>query len=590
MLDALIQMCDELLRQKPLVLVGIDGCGGAGKSTLAGLLVKWAGRGMVVHMDDFYKLPAQRQDLDMASGEPGCGYDIDRLRSQVLDPLRRGQPGHLWRNDWESDVLIDDGPISPQGLIVVEGCYALLKSLRGYYDLKGFVDCPRELRLRRGLERDGEAARDFWLQWMEAEDRYLALQRPRDAADFVLDGSQPYDRGRMGPKMTERLHLHDSSMRDFTADIVAVDPSPNGFWVRLNRTAFYAESGGQPDDRGDIAGVPVLRVQLRDGEPWHELTALPEGRSGLACHVDWARRLDHMQQHLGQHLLSAVLYARGAATVGFHLGEQEVTIDLNRELPVQELAEAEAAVNALIWENRPVQVRFPDAAELAAMRLRSLPEVQQDIRIIDVEGVDQCPCGGTHPDATGAVGSLLLLGSERHKGGLRVRFVCGGRAVAHSRGQHVLVGRLCTALSVGTDAMADRVEALLQENRALKKENEAQRGELLRVEALSLLARQDAEHKLLASDLGPRPFDDARALAALLGQQGVTALLAVEEAQGARVVLASPAELGRDMGELLKAAIAALGGRGGGSAGMAQGVLNCHAQQALEQIKTLITE
>ncbi len=194
MLDALIRACDELLRQKPLVLVGIDGCGGAGKSTLAGLLVQWAGRGMVVHMDDFYKLPAQRRGLDMAGGEPGCGYDIGRLRAQVLDPLRQGLPGRLWRNDWESEELIDDGPAQPLGLVAVEGCYALSDALRGYYDIKVFVDCPRELRLRRGLERDGEAARDFWLEWMAAEDRYLALQRPQDAADSVLDGSQPYQR------------------------------------------------------------------------------------------------------------------------------------------------------------------------------------------------------------------------------------------------------------------------------------------------------------------------------------------------------------------------------------------------------------
>lgn len=193
MLNAITQACDELLRQKPLVLLGIDGCGGAGKSTLAGLLVRWVGLGYAVHMDDFYKLPAQREGLNMANGEPGCFYDTDRLQAQVLVPLRRGQTGHLWRNDWGSETLIDDGPIAPVGLVVVEGCYALHEKLRGYYDIKVFVDCPRDLRLTRGLERDGEGARSFWLEWMAAEDRYLALQQPHAAADFVLDGSHPYE-------------------------------------------------------------------------------------------------------------------------------------------------------------------------------------------------------------------------------------------------------------------------------------------------------------------------------------------------------------------------------------------------------------
>lgn len=193
MLDALLQACGEMLRQKPLVMVGIDGCGGAGKSTLAGLLVQWAGQGCAVHMDDFYKLPAQREGLDMVQDEPGCFYDMDRLCTQVLGPLRLSRPGHLWRNDWQSEHLLDDGPVSPAGLVVVEGCYALHEKLRGYYDIKVFVDCPRDLRMARGLERDGEGARAFWLDWMAAEDRYLDLQRPRDAADFVLDGSRPYE-------------------------------------------------------------------------------------------------------------------------------------------------------------------------------------------------------------------------------------------------------------------------------------------------------------------------------------------------------------------------------------------------------------
>ena len=382
---------------------------------------------------------------------------------------------------------------------------------------------------------------------------------------------------------TERLHLRDSALLEFTADIIEHQPSPRGVWVRLDCTAFYAESGGQPCDTGDIAGVPVLQVQLLQGEPWHELPQLPARQQGVLCRVDARRRLDHMQQHLGQHMLSAVLYARGAATVGFHLGQREVTVDLDRQLSAGELALAEGEVNRIIWENRPVRVRFPDAAELAAMRLRSLPEVAEDIRIIEVEGLDLCPCGGTHPDATGVVGSLLLLGSERHKGGLRVRFVCGGRALAHAQALQTMAARLSAALSVAAEDLAPKVEALQQDHRMLKKDRDDLKAAVLQAEAAALAAQADP-HRVLGRVLDGKGFDDARALAQNLAALGITALLAVQEGPQARVALASPGASGRDMGALLRLTTAALGGRGGGSPTAAQGMFPGAAQPVLDAL------
>lgn len=189
---AIIEKANLLMETRQLVLIAIDGCGGAGKSTLAQFLAAHFSASTIVHMDDFYKLPAQRATAAQSTNKPGCDYDIERLVEQVILPLRQNKQAEYFRNDWQSDDLIYDGLIQPKGVIIIEGCYSLLAQLRKYYDISAFVCCDRKTRLARGLARDGAGALAFWENWMAAEDRYLAEQSPEAAADFVIDGELPY--------------------------------------------------------------------------------------------------------------------------------------------------------------------------------------------------------------------------------------------------------------------------------------------------------------------------------------------------------------------------------------------------------------
>ena len=165
----------------------------SGKSTLAHRLAGCFEQSAIIHMDDFYKLPPQRQADDPNGQMPGGDYDIPRLKAEVILPLLASKPGHYYRNDWQSDELIDDGEIMPHGVIIVEGCYSLIQELRSLMHIKIFVKCIMETRLRRGLERDGEGALSFWQNWMAAEDRYITLQSPETAADYIIDGELSYD-------------------------------------------------------------------------------------------------------------------------------------------------------------------------------------------------------------------------------------------------------------------------------------------------------------------------------------------------------------------------------------------------------------
>ncbi|WP_163529090.1 uridine kinase family protein [Halobacillus ihumii] len=171
---------------KKLLLIGIDGCGGAGKSTLAEHMMTISEKGTVIHMDDFY-LPSSRR---VHPPDIGGHFDWKRMRDQVLEPLFQKRSACYQRYDWDNDKLAEWHDVPPFGVIVIEGCYATRDELRHFYDYTVWVDCPRELRLKRGLERDGEEALSFWLDWMEQEDRYQDNQRPRTKVDWVIDGSE----------------------------------------------------------------------------------------------------------------------------------------------------------------------------------------------------------------------------------------------------------------------------------------------------------------------------------------------------------------------------------------------------------------
>ena len=228
---------------------------------------------------------------------------------------------------------------------------------------------------------------------------------------------------------TERLYYDDSYLREFEAQVIDVRPQAAHFRVHLDRTAFYPESGGQPMDRGTLGGLLVVQVTEEEEAVVH-LVERELPREKVKGVIDWPRRFDHMQQHTGQHVLSAAFQkVAEARTVGFHLGTEISTIDLDSDrLGYRQMEEAEELANQVVFEDRPVHIIYCAAAEANQMELRKPTQRAGEVRVVEVEGFDRSACGGTHVRRTGGVGLILLRKIERRKELTRVEFVCGGRS------------------------------------------------------------------------------------------------------------------------------------------------------------------
>jgi alanyl-tRNA synthetase len=346
--------------------------------------------------------------------------------------------------------------------------------------------------------------------------------------------------------------------------------------VRLDRTAFYPTSGGQPHDLGTLDGTAVKDVWDDEGEVWHLLEGPLEGEE-VQGRVDWARRLDHMQQHTGQHLLSAAFVrVLDAPTVGFHLGTESSTIDLELPHLHEEAAHrVEDEVNRVIWENRPVIARFVGDEELASLNLRREPQVEGPIRVVSVEGYDASPCGGTHLTRTGAVGQIKITGLERYKGGTRVTFLCGQRALRDYRRALGLLQETAEALTVGQGEVPEAVARVQEEARETRRALHKAQETLREVEGEELWQRApvvDGVKRILAYWPGRSP-DDLRAVASRLREHPSTLLLLATSGEGGvRIVCARSDDLeGVDAAAMIRDAAGALGGRGGGSPTLAQG-------------------
>jgi alanyl-tRNA synthetase len=396
--------------------------------------------------------------------------------------------------------------------------------------------------------------------------------------------------------MSDRLYYADPSLASFDAhvsDIREVSRTQGrSLWqIALNRSAFYPTSGGQPHDTGLLTATssggalleaPILAVEEdEDGEVWHTTPKPLLAGTPVRGYIDWSRRRDHMQQHSGQHLLSAIMYRQlGAATISFHLGEMTSTIDLAREtISPEELERAEDAVNEIIAEDRAVTMRTIPRQEaemlLAAGTLHKLPDREGDIRLIEIDDVDLNACGGTHVEATGQIGGLLIRGTERMRQGIRVEFVCGMRAVVTARRDLATLTHAATAISVGRLDVAEAVDRLLAESKAANKSRQKLTEELAGYHAASLLLQHplQGDRRIVRLTFTDQDAGYLKLLASRLiaSSPQTCALLATVQEEPARVVFAAGADLRIDCGSLMREALSAYGLRGGGSSGMAQG-------------------
>ena len=389
--------------------------------------------------------------------------------------------------------------------------------------------------------------------------------------------------------MTDRLYYTDPYQRQFETAIVAIDRKNGITTVRLGQTAFYPTSGGQPFDTGRLTiatteqggdpGVRVVDVQEDgDGDIVHVIeaspgTALQPGQI-VRGDIDWARRFDHMQQHTGQHLLSAAFERlHQARTVSFHLGSESCTIDLSTEATPRQIAAAEAEANRVVWDDRPVQIRFVTADEAARLPLRKEPARSGTLRLIEIDGFDLSACGGTHVSRTGGVGLIAVNGWERFKGGQRVEFVCGGRALERFRALRDHLATAVRLLSVLPGDVGPAIERLQTEAKELRRSAVAAQSESLRYRA-DELSRTAAETFPKGQAVVASLDCDASSLKMLAvrvtSAPGRVAVL-LSQQRPVLVVVAASSDTGVDAGQLLRELIGLYGGRGGGKKDLAQG-------------------
>jgi alanyl-tRNA synthetase len=374
---------------------------------------------------------------------------------------------------------------------------------------------------------------------------------------------------------SERLYYEDAYLMEFDAVVRDVVKQGDLWKVTLDRTAFYPTSGGQPFDVGTLDGAKVSDVvDQEDGNIGHLVDRELEKNTRVRGHVDWNRRFDHMQQHTGQHLLSAGFEREvGAKTVSFHLGTATSTIDLDREVAADRLAAVEETVNKVLWEDREVCIRFVSASEAAKLPLRKDPGRGGDLRIIEIKDFDLSACGGTHVRRTGAVGMIAVRGFERFKGGLRVEFVCGHRALRAFRALNAAVGGSVRLLSVLPEDLAAAIERLQIAGRNQQKTQEALYERLASYEAIALRsqAQKIGPAALVATVVTGWDANGLKNLAsALVDHPASVAVLLGSESPFA-IAVARSRDLSFDSGDVVRKLLERFGGKGGGKGAMAQG-------------------
>lgn len=376
--------------------------------------------------------------------------------------------------------------------------------------------------------------------------------------------------------MSHRLYYTDSYLRDFEATVTArADGSRR---IYLDRTAFYPTSGGQPFDTGRLGGLQVTDV-VDEGDRIAHLLEAPLLDERVTGQVDWDRRFDHMQQHTGQHLLSAVLADQlGHQTIAVHFGRQSSTLDLDAgSFTADEARQAEEAANEIVVQNRPVGVSFEDA-ELAE-GLRKASEREGSLRVISIEGLDRSACGGTHVRATGEIGSILIRKVERVRRGFRLEFLCGLRASRRARADYSLISRLAADYSASAEELPHLMEAQRAELKGMAASNRELQGklDLCRARELYAAARPETTGLRRAVRWEDGSLESLRGLAQAFTSMPMSMFVGAV-ANPPAVLLAISADTGIDAAGMLKSLLAHVGGRGGGSARLAQGVLPGRAQ------------
>jgi len=373
--------------------------------------------------------------------------------------------------------------------------------------------------------------------------------------------------------VTERVYYTDPYVTEFDASVVHSESLDGKPAVILDRTAFYPTSGGQPFDTGTLGEARVIDVVDRDDDVLHVLDR-PLGTGPVTGRIDWDRRFEHMQQHTGQHVLSAACdHLLKARTESFHLGSVSATIDLSREVSPKEIERAVDDANRIVWEDRPVGIRFVDAEDAATLPLRKEPARGGRLRLIDVEGFDISACGGTHVARTGGIGSIAVAGWEKLRGGTRIEFVCGVRALRAHRALRDTVAasvRLISVLPGELPASIERMQAEAKDTRRRIKDLQAR---LATFEGTALAGTAEpvgADRVVFGALEGWDPNGLKTIASAIVERPGHVACLLGLPAPAAIVIMRG-AGASIDCSGLLRLLTDRFGGKGGGRPDLAQG-------------------
>ena len=383
--------------------------------------------------------------------------------------------------------------------------------------------------------------------------------------------------------MTEKLYYLDSHMQEFTARIADVDMDEKGILIALDKTAFFPEGGGQLPDTGFIAQSRVSDVQEKDGIIWHRCSdPLPVGAE-VPCRIDWPQRIRRMHSHSGEHIVSGVAHRLyGCDNVGFHMGEEAMTIDFNLELSWDELMEVEKRANEAVRKDLPVKAWLPEQEDLHFLAFRSKLELTENVRVVEIEGYDLCACCAPHVSFTGEIGMIKILDSMRHRGGVRVTLICGEDAYNDYRLRQESVTEISRLLSSKREDVAGAVQRLLRENQSMREKCDRLSMELVRVKAE---ASTPTEGSICLFD---SVLDDIaqRELVNLLMEKcgALACVFCGNDDEGYRYIIGSKSI---DLRKNSKTINAAIEGRGGGSVQMIQGRATGKKDIIEENIKNL---
>ena len=392
--------------------------------------------------------------------------------------------------------------------------------------------------------------------------------------------------------MTVKLYDQNNHQTQTTAQVTACEPVEGGFEVLLDQTVLFPEGGGQPSDTGWIDTARVLSCREEHGDVFHKIDrALMVGET-VSVRLDWGRRFDFMQQHTGEHLLSFAFYKLfEAANIGFHLALDYATIDFDKPLSREQIAEAELLANSCVWRNLPVTATFyASEEEVQELPLRKHAEgLTAPIRIVSIEDADMCTCCAPHCALTGEIGSIFVLDAAVYKGGTRVTFLCGERALKRHRAEHDDLDAIGRRFSTARENAVSAVAKLSDEYGALKKRERELAKELngFLAAELRLNAKQAGKYRVAVRLFSGMDAGRLKDLAQCAAEPGTISALFSETEGRLSYVLACGEKFPLDVGELIPAVNAATGGKGGGRGTLAQGMAQSGsgAQETVSQVE-----